>query len=173
MLCALAESQLDNFALETGRMGLRSTAKFIGALDGNNRIPEEKIIFRDLDLDAKPTQDNTATIRYFAPMRLGYRQLPLERWTATPLYRLRVRSGLDTAQFRSPIEVTITRLMDQAVDEDAPDALIRTESMKELFEISEASDAIGRDVRPKMELILDTVDREQGYWLDTGILTIG
>ena len=154
-------------------MGLRSTAKFIGALDGNNHIPNEKVVFKDVDLDAKATDDQSATIKYRAPIRLGYRQLPLERWTATPLYRLRLKPGLDNRQIATPIEVRIERTQDNPPDDDDPNALIRAESMKEEFEITDAIDATGKDVRPKMDLFLDTLDREQGYWLDTGILSIG
>jgi hypothetical protein len=173
MLCAMAESQLPNFALQTKRMGLRSTAKYIGKLDGNNRIQEDSLYFKNVDLDAKAPADQRAIIRYRAPMRIGYRQLPLERWTATPLYRLRLRAGMDNAQITTPIEITLERSGDHATDEDTPDALIKAESMKEEFTIADAYDATGKDVRPKMELKLDTIDTEQGYWLDTGILSIG
>ena len=127
MLCALAESGITNFALQTSRMGLRSTAKFIGALDGNNHIPNEKVVFKDVDLDAKATDDQSATIKYRAPIRLGYRQLPLERWTATPLYRLRLKPGLDNRQIATPIEVRIERTQDNPPDDDDPNALIRAE----------------------------------------------
>ena len=113
-----------------------------------------------------------ATITYYAPMRLGYRQLPLDRWIATPLYRLRMKPGLDASQFRGPFQITLERASGVFVDEDTPDALILSESTKEEFQIMEAVDANGIDVRPKLELVLDTLASEQGYWLDTGILTI-
>jgi hypothetical protein len=59
------------------------------------------------------------------------------------------------------------------VNEDAPDALIQSESMKEDFRVADAYDANGVEVSRKMELVLNTLDDEQGYWLDTGILSIG
>ncbi|WP_342110914.1 virulence factor SrfB [Methylobacterium sp. SI9] len=174
MLCALAENQqLTNFALETGRMGLRSTAKYIGKLDGNNRIESGDVYFDDVDLDAKGAAGQEAKFRYYARMRIGYRQLPLERWIATPLYRLRLHAGIDNAQFRTPITVTIQRREGDRPDEDQPDALIQTESMKEDFEIADAMDLSGKDAKPKMDFSLDTMDREQGYWLDTGVLGLG
>ena len=43
--------------------------------------------------------------------------------------------------------------------------------MKEEFEIVSAIDATGKDGRRWTSL--DTLDREQGHWLDTGILSIG
>jgi hypothetical protein len=45
--------------------------------------------------------------------------------------------------------------------------------MKEDFRSADAYDANGTDVSRKMELVLNTLDDEQGYWLDTGILSVG
>jgi len=44
--------------------------------------------------------------------------------------------------------------------------------MKEEFKISDAYDADGLDVARKIELVLDTLSSEHGYWLDTGILAL-
>jgi hypothetical protein len=178
MLCALAESQLTNFTLFTHRLGLRSTARFIGELELSGRLRDAGLAFRDVDLDVAPgarpgAPPMTATLRYFAPMRLGYRQLPVERWIATPLYRLRVKAGLDAGQMRLPLEITLERSGDGQAEDDSPDALIRSESLKEEFQITEAYDATGADVRRKVELVLDTLSSEQGYWLDTGVITAG
>jgi hypothetical protein len=174
MLCALAESQVTNFTMFTSRLGLRSTAKFIGEIETDGRLHEDKVYFKNVDLDAKrQSNDQRHTFKYYAPIRLGYRQLPIERWIASPLYRLRLRAGLDTAQIKAPIAVTIERASEGVVDEDAPEALIQSESMKEDFRIADAYDSNGVDVSRKMELVLNTLDDEHGYWLDTGILSIG
>ena len=174
MLCALAESQVTNFTMFTSRLGLRSTAKFIGEIEIDGRLLEDKVYFKHVDLDAKQQgQGDRCTFRYYAPIRIGYRQLPLERWIASPLYRLRLRAGLDAAQIKAPIDVTMERASDGMVNEDTPDALIQSESMKEDFRIADAFDANGVDVSRKMELVLNTLDDEQGYWLDTGILAVG
>jgi hypothetical protein len=174
MLCALAESQVTNFTMFTSRLGLRSTAKFIGEIEIDGRLLDDKVYFRHVDLDARQqTRDERHTFRYYAPIRLGYRQLPIERWIASPLYRLRLRAGLDVAQIKSPIDVTIERATDGVVSDDTSDALIQSESMKEDFRIADAYDANGVDVSRKMELVLNTLDDEQGYWLDTGILSVG
>jgi hypothetical protein len=174
MLCALAESQLTNFTLLTNRLGLRSTAKYLGELDIMGRLPNERIYFSELDLDNKDrAREQRASFEYYAPMRLGYRQLPIERWIATPLYRLRMRSGLETTHLRLPVEITVEREANgSAIDEDS-EALIKSESMKEEFKIGDAFDSDGTDVKNKIELVLDTLSSEQGYWLDTGILSIG
>jgi hypothetical protein len=174
MLCALAESQVTNFTMFTSRLGLRSTAKFIGEIETDGRLLADKVYFSNVDLDAKRQGNEMRhTFKYYAPIRLGYRQLPIERWIASPLYRLRLRAGLDTAQIKAPISVTMERASEGVVDEDAPEALIQSESMKEDFRIADAYDANGVEVGRKMELVLNTLDDEQGYWLDTGILSVG
>ncbi len=64
----------------------------------------------------------SAKLRYYAPMRLGYRQLPVERWIATPLYRLRMRAGQEATQLRLPLEITLERSGDGRPDDEGPDA---------------------------------------------------
>lgn len=172
MLCALAEGQLTNFTLYTSRLALRSTARYIGELEISGKLTDQKLCFRDIDLDTRNgASEQSAEVTYYAPMRLGYRQLPIERWIASPLYRLRMTAGLDSSQFRGPFRLMLARSAD-APDDDALDALMKSESMKEEFTIVEAEDANGIDVKPKFELVLDTLASEQGYWLDTGILAV-
>ena len=174
MLCALAESQVTNFTMFTSRLGLRSTAKFIGEIERDGRLLLENVYFNNVDLDTeRRSNEMRHTFKYYAPIRLGYRQLPLERWITSPLYSLRLRAGPETAQIKMPISVTMERASDGVVDEDAPEALIQSESMKEDFRIADAYDANGVEVSRRMELVLNTLDDEHGYWLDTGILAVG
>ena len=174
MLCALAESQLTNFTMFTNRLGLRSTAKYIGELESDGRLEDTRVAFRDVDLDRKrSSSDEVATLRYYAPMRLGYRQLAVERWIATPLYRLRLRPGVDLRTLRLPIDVTLERSPEVVADDEGPDALLLSEAIKEDFRIVSAIDQNGLDLTNRMDLVLDTLGSEQGYWLDTGILSVG
>jgi len=173
MLCVLAENQLPNFTIFTDRLGLRSTAKFIGRMENDGRLFNDKILFENIDLDAKgPRQEQRPTFKFQTQMRLGYRQLPLERWTASPLYQLRIKPGPDASAVKKPVTLTLERANYDVVDDDDADALIKSESMKEDFRIADAVDATGRDVSRQIELIFNTLDNDQGYWLDTGILSI-
>ncbi|GGH27776.1 virulence factor SrfB [Alsobacter metallidurans] len=173
MLCALAESQLTNFTMFTNRLGLRSTAKYIGELESDGRLRNDRLCFRNIDLDQKRSaSDEVATLKYYAPMRLGYRQLPIERWIATPLYRLRLRPGIDLNAVRLPIEITLERSAETSADDEGPDSLMLSEAIKEDFKIISAVDQNGLELSNRMELVLDTLASEQGYWLDTGILSL-
>jgi hypothetical protein len=71
-----------------------------------------------------------------------------------------------------PLEITLERCGDGRPDDEGADALLRSESMKEEFKISDVYDADGLDVARKIELVLDTLSSEHGYWLDTGILAL-
>ena len=89
MLIALAESRIPNFKVTTGAFRMRSTARFIGEMDSSGQIMSDRLLFSDLDLDARKSEaDLVAEMTMYAPVHLGSRQLPLERWTTTPLYLL-------------------------------------------------------------------------------------
>jgi hypothetical protein len=174
MLCALAERQIPNFTLYTNRLMMRSTARHIGELELNGQLLNSRLLFSDVDLDNSASQaGEEATIKYFAPMRIGYRQLPYERWTASPLYRLEMHNPPSMRQIRLPVAVTIERASAD-VDEEADDQEKRkAEALKEDFQIREAEDASGVPLKKdQFELSLDTLNVDEGYWLDTGILTV-
>lgn len=174
MLCHLAESHIRNFMLFTGRLRMRSTARFIGEMELNGQILNERLIFRNMDLDssAKSAPD-VKDIKFFAPMKIGFRQLALERWMATPLYRMDFRNAQAAQRFARPLTVTLERA-EFDVDEDAPEVNRQVaEALKEEFVVTEVVDAKGATLKPSdVELRLQTLNSDAGYWLDTGILSI-
>jgi hypothetical protein len=173
MLCALSESQITNFTLYSHLLRMRSTARFIGLLQGGTQLSDEKLLFRDVDLD-QPGQTAEAEFDYHSPVRIGYRQLPLERWVATPLYKLTVTQSRSARAVQRPVRVTVARKDALEAEDDADTtALLASEATREDFSIQDAEDARGAPVKRMMELKLDTlaVETGDGYWLDTGILS--
>jgi len=170
MLCALAEGELPNFHLFTKRLALRSTAHFVGELESSGKLTNAKLCFKRIDL-ATRAGNQEARIQLYGQTKLGFRQLPIERWIATQLYSLRIQAGSDSDRLVRPFEVVIERAAENPED-DAPEALIRSEAMKENLTVIEAVDANGVDVTRKIELKLDTLKSDQGYWLDSGILSV-
>ena len=98
MLCLLcANHSVPNFYFRTSALRPYSTIKHIGKIDGANIIVDSDVLFRDLTsedgrivlpeigegLDARPP-----ALEMRGNMRLGFRQLAAERWSATPLYTL-------------------------------------------------------------------------------------
>jgi hypothetical protein len=187
MLCALADperpdgSRIGNFTLMTRRLQMRSTARFIGEMARNGQIWDDKLLFADLDLDAASQGGQSADIQMFAPMRIGFRQLPYERWTATPLYLLDFTPG--GGRRSKPFTVTVERAdVDDVDEETSPDpqrqarneALRRqAEAMREAFAPTEVVDAQGDPCRlGDVELRLHTLGFDDSYWLDTGVLEL-
>jgi len=165
-LCMQAEGRLRNFMLRTGRLSMRSTARYIGKMDNNGQIREENVVLRNLDLDGPPAQDVAFRIAFQTVTQLGFRQLPLARWTATPLYVMEFANPDDAHRMDLPLTVTVAR---REIDPDAPEA----EMQRETFMVDEVTDASGATQRNgDVRLRLQTIDDQDGYWRDTGRLVI-
>lgn len=176
MLCTLAESQIPNFMLMASRLLLRSTARFIGAMDTRGDIRDENLLFKDIDLDARARlAPASAQVRLYAPMQIGFRQLPLERWTATPLYRLEATNPQAFARMERPFSVTLDRTnVEFEVDEQSTDdQRAQAEASREDFKVTEVVDGRGDQLKPgDVVLRLHTLGLRDAYWLDTGILPL-
>ena len=144
---------------------MRSTARYIGKMDNNGQIREENVVLR-LDLDGPPAQDVSFTIAFQTVTQLGFRQLPIARWTATPLYVMEFANPDDAHRMDLPLTVTVAR---REIDPDAPEA----EMQRETFSVDEVTDASGATQRSgDVRLRLQTLDDGDGYWRDTGRLAI-
>lgn len=165
-LCVQAEGRLRNFTLRTAKLSMRSTARYIGKMDNNGQIREENVLLRNLDLDGPPAQDVAFTVAFQTVTQLGFRQLPLARWTATPLYQMEFANPDDAHRMDLPLTVTVAR---REIDPDAAEA----EMQRETFMVDEVVDASGAAQRTgDIRLRLQTIDDQDGYWRDTGRLVI-
>ena len=163
MLCALSEGVLEGFLLRSSRLVMKSTARFIGEMELSGQIKDERLLFSDVDLEAKPRGGETARLNFYAPLFVGFRQLRVERWTATPLYYLEFNNPQTASRMNLPLLVTLERAEAEEGDE----------SLKEDFRITEIEDRDGSAMRPSdVALRLQTLKSEAGYWLDTGILAL-
>ena len=165
-LCVQAEGRLRNFTLRTGRLGMRSTARYIGKMDNNGQIRDENVLLSNLDLDGPPAQDVSFVIPFQTVTQLGFRQLPIQRWTATPLYVMEFANPDDAHRMDLPLMVRVAR---REIDPDEAEAEAQRETfvVDEVLDASKAAQRVG-DVR----LRLQTIDDQDGYWRDTGRLVI-
>lgn len=173
MLIALSEARIPNFRVTTSALRMQSTARHIGEMDTSGQILAGRVLFSDVDLDAgAPAAGALATIAMYAPVYLGARQLPLERWTTTPLYRLDFATR--AAQARAPLRVTFERAeFDDDPDDRTPDSVLRREAMREAFRVADVEDAEGTAMKPgEVELRLHTLGFEDEYWIDTGLFRL-
>lgn len=167
MLMALADNRIANFSVRTDGFQMRSTIRYIGEMEVTGQIREDRVLFKEGDDLGKISE-----IKLDGPVHLGSRQLPLERWTTTPLYRLDFVAP-EKMRGRTPITVPITR---REFDEDAEgaDQVLRAEALKEAFALMDGVDVEGGGVKHKAELALrlHTLGMRDDYWLDTGTFVL-
>jgi hypothetical protein len=165
-LCVQAEGRLRNFLLRTSRLSMRSTARYIGRMDINGQIRDENVLLSNLDLDGPAASDVGFSIAFQTVTQLGFRQLPLARWTATPLYVMEFSNPDTAARMALPLKVTVRRAeIDPETEQD--------HAGRETFAIDAVEDASGdRKYNSDVCLRLQTMDDGDGYWRDTGRLAI-
>jgi hypothetical protein len=166
MLCALAEGRLEGFLMRTSQLQMKSTARYIGRMEISGQIRDQGVLLADVDLEKRPATREAAefTMTFAAPTFLGFRQLPIERWPATPLYALEFANPESVPRMALPLRLKIRRA---DLDPDAPGQ----EERREDFRIEEIEDAEGTAMRrTDVEIRLQTMKSEAGYWRDTGIV---
>ncbi len=170
MLCAVAEGRLEGFLMRTSRLSMRSTARYLGRMEISGQILKPNILLHDPDREipkgASAPQDVKFSMEFRAPVFLGFRQLDLERWTASRLYILEYANPDNVPRMKLPLKLTIQRA---EIDPESTDA----EELREDFTIDEILDAEG-DPQHKsvVRLRLQTERSEAGYWRDTGALSV-
>ncbi|HLZ03400.1 MAG TPA: virulence factor SrfB [Bradyrhizobium sp.] len=172
LLGVLVERQIPNFMVATERFNMRSTAKYIGVLAGGEgtQLPANKVMFAWDD----PAGDDGKPLQYYAPIQLGYRQLPIERWIATPLYRLKLSANASRERMpRLPWTVTLRRKPPEEIAELGDKLLVDKEAAKEELKIvSVEAEEGGAGLARLFSLTLETLPNDDGYWLDTGIIKV-
>jgi len=169
MLCALAETQITNFTLYVDRITMRSTANYIGVLERDGKMHEANVLFVNGESSRAP---QVAKVDWFAPMPLGFRQLPLERWVATPMYRIKPVGTSSLQAIQKPVTIVLEReLPEELLDYDDRN-FSAAEAQKEEIRLVEATARDGANVTRSFGLYLDTLSNEEIYWLDSGILNV-
>ncbi|MDF2765934.1 MAG: hypothetical protein K0S81_2928 [Rhodospirillales bacterium] len=164
MICALAEGGIEHFNFRSDRLKQqRSTARYVGRLDGNGRIPAEDCYY-EIDLDDPERDLAERSFEYRGVMALGFRQFPNAWWPATRLYSLTYAGDEQRGQLHAmtPIQVQLRRKRRR-----------RGEELGEDLDIDSAltsPDSGSRQVKGALALKLQTLDDSEGYWLDTGVL---
>jgi hypothetical protein len=164
MICALAEGGIEHFNFRSDRLKTpRSTARHIGKLDGNGRIPAEDCYYA-VDLEDPERDLDERAFEFRGVMALGFRQFPNAWWPATRLYSLTYAGEEQRRQLHAmtPIQVQLRRQRRR-----------RGEELGEDLDIDSAltsAESGSRQVKRALSLKLQTLDDGEGYWLDTGVL---
>lgn len=167
MVCSLSMGYLIGFHLSSNEMRMRSTANNIGLMEDTGQIKKANLYFSGLNLDkaisdfqVEPSQFNlSTTFKFTGPMFIGFRQLEIERWPGTPLFRVDFNDPANVSRYALPLEVTIGLI---PPDEDRH---------SKVFDVQEVQDANG-NIQPKsrVKFRLQTMLNEHGHWMDTGVL---
>ena len=172
MLIALSENRIPNFKVTTGAFQMRSTARFVGEMDINGQIPNERVLFSDVDLDSDDKSGETATVNLYSPVYIGTRQLPLERWTTTPLFRLDFADAGSKSR-PLPVRVELRKTDFDDSDGETSEDKLRREAMREAFEPEQVEDGEGGAMKlSDVSLKLHTLGFEDEYWIDTGVFQV-
>jgi hypothetical protein len=173
MLIALSENRIPNFKVDTSAYQMKSTVRFVGEMDTSEQILNSRLMFANVDLDQKSSGgEQLATVDMYAPMHIGSRQLPLERWTTTPLFRLDYANP--SAQKRPvPIKVTFEKAEFDQDDATTSEDVLRREALREAFRITEVIDGQGNQMKNEdLSLRLQTLGFNDEYWIDTGLFKL-
>ena len=167
LICALAENrEIRDFPLRGGGFSIKSTARYIGRLLGADTIRTDDIIFsqegRSVATESKP-------LIVSAPMFLGFRQLRLDRWPGTPLFFLDMAEDHPGRQ-AAPMPWSVTFRRNEPSSDDP---VAKQELDLENLWVDRVVDQTGTEVsKDLVRLRLQTMRNIDGYWLDTGTVTI-
>jgi len=164
MVCALSEGHLQRFTLLSRNIELKSTVNFIGLLEDTGHVKDSNLYFRNINLDTASEGKSGSidvSFKFTGPIYIGFRQLDVERWPATPLYKVEFRDPHQVRDMALPLTLTLGLI---PPDED---------STFKVFDIQDIEDAEGNP-RPTRDVkfTLQTTTDSQGHWTDTGAFTI-
>lgn len=163
ILCALAEGQMEGFSFDPRSLNLLSTARHIGEMELNGQIKKEKVWF-DVDPEGGTVSPESRLVTFTGPISVGFRQLDAERWTTTRFYTLDYVNSQDPVlgTLRFPLKVKLKLHLPDEDDESRDEGE---------FEIEEIVDAANENPRGQLlEMRLQTLPRDEGFWLDTGTI---
>ena len=170
MLCFLSNNmRLPNFYFRAASMHSYSTIRYIGLLDNNNVIKDSNLYYSEIDLDNEDYDFPDTEFEVRGAMRIGFRQLNVERWVASPIYLLTIEN--DEIKRRLAIDGTVLKVVLGVKNKSS---LSNSQESAENFYIKSVSASDGRscrrneDIKLTLNTMVDAGLGETQYWLDSG-----
>lgn len=190
LLCLLSyESRLQNFFFRAVDLKPYSTIRHFGVIDSSNIITDKDVLFRHIQTEAgergneyiklpeDPATQRPYLLEVRGDLRLGFRQLDSERWTAAPLYTLQLTSECAKKYTTARVNDNSTR--------DFPVIFVELRVKKmgarsygnhlisdelEIAEVTSNTDKNfnKRDLKLELNTMLETQSNHNNYWLDSG-----
>ena len=186
MLCMLAaDYSIVNFFFHSLELKPYSTIRYFGVIDKGNHISHGDVLYDNIKtVDGKiqlPTVDGTEDgdpiqLEFRGDLRLGFRQLPVQRWTASPLYTLRFTDE-GKAQYAKvasqSTEIPIVKISFKLAENNpigkGPHAVHSDRLMIRSVDCTVNSNFNARrHFDLQLNTMLDTDMGETNYWLDSG-----
>lgn len=182
MLCMLSSTySITGFFFRVVDLKPYSTIRYFGVIDKGNHISQGDVLYSDIKtLDQQmvlPLDEHgdTPQLVFRGDIRLGFRQLPIARWPASPLYTLRFsKMGKDKnsrASQNSGAEIPVIRLRFKVKeDRDAKNQGVPSDTLSIAgIESNVVNVSFNRkDFELELNTMLDTNMAETNYWLDSG-----
>lgn len=167
ILCTLAEGQLEGFSFDPSNLGLVSTARYIGEMEINGQIKNDKVWFC-VDPENGEVKPEKAEISFGGPLAVGFRQLPQERWTTTRFYFLEFKSDDVRRENSRQLPFNVKMTFELSDEDDDSEERARDEGEFVIEEIvGKNGDSLSHNI---LEMRLQTLPRNEGFWMDTGIV---
>ncbi len=166
ILCALAEGHLEGFSFDVASLQLSSTAREGGEMDINGQLRRPKVWF-EVDVDSKDSVELERIVNFGGPLPIGYRQVDADRWPSTRYHLLTFsteaarRRASGRLPYQVEVRLNVSDIWDSTEDRDEGE-----------FTIDGITDKDGNTVNKNdLDIRLQTLPLDEGYWLDTGIIS--
>ncbi len=161
MLIALTGSQrVSGLYISSDRFAMKSVDKYIGRLENAGQVKARDLYF------FPEMEGDECEISMMTDTFIGSRQLNVDRWMATPLYKLYF---VETGMGQLPFKVTLEK---RPIAIQSTDDKLLGDAIKEPIVIATAVDAHGRNMKSHVGFSLQTLGNTEEYWLDTGAFKI-
>ena len=163
MLIALSgSSRVPGFFIPTNNFVMERTDLFVGRQQNSGQLSNNNMYFQPL-MDSDQHE-----IEMMTDVFVGSRQLNVERWTATPLYKIFFK---DPAEASLPYKVTL-ETSKVTPDGSGGAGELHTDAIMETIKIIIAEDNEGRNKTSNEGLSLHTLGMTEEYWLDSGAYNV-
>lgn len=170
-LYVISEGGLQNFHVRR-QSSLRpaSTIRYLGQMTADKQIRSDLLLFDGRDVSNIVEEELECSLTLQTRMFIGFRQLPLDRWKATPFYQLEFSNSkaAERASERGPYEV---RLVYQRRFDDQETTFDRIEN-EGVLRLGDITDREGNSVnRADVTLTLKSLWADN-HWYDTGLFEV-
>ena len=165
MLCQLGQGRLPNFFFRANAFKPYSTVRYIGRMDENGIIKSNNVYYADVDLNDPDYELPDTTFEMRGLVQLGFRQLNVERWGASPMYILSFNKDEARKKLYEAGEVCRVRLQKERTKPN------RQNEVNEKFVIAGIESAVPmkrNDVKLQLNTLTNVGIGESNYWLDSG-----